>query len=278
MAIALPLLLTLAATAAPVPPRSPLRAELFPRADVRLLDGPFLDAQRRDTAYLLQTRSGPTAAHLPCERRPAHDSAAARRMGGAGGRAAGPHARPLPDRLRADVRGHGRRAPESSGRWRSWPSWPRAAGPRERAARTPAISRPSPRPSSIGSRARENVWAPYYTLHKILAGLLDVHRVTGRSDLPRDSRAASPAGWRSAPRASARPSGRPCSTASSAGCRRRSTELLPPTRATRGSSVLARRFDHRAVFDPLARGEDRLDGLHANTQIPRPSARPSTAS
>jgi DUF1680 family protein len=32
---------------------------------------------------------------------------------------------------------------------------------------------------------------------------------------------------------------------------------------------LARLFDHRAVFDPLARGEDPLDGLHANTQIPK---------
>ena len=32
---------------------------------------------------------------------------------------------------------------------------------------------------------------------------------------------------------------------------------------------IARLFDHRAVFDPLARGEDRLDGLHANTQIPK---------
>ena len=24
--------------------------------------------------------------------------------------------------------------------------------------------------------ARKSVWAPYYTLHKIMAGLLDVHR------------------------------------------------------------------------------------------------------
>jgi DUF1680 family protein len=36
-----------------------------------------------------------------------------------------------------------------------------------------------------------------------------------------------------------------------------------------GHLRLARLFDHRAVFDPLARGEDRLDGLHANTQIPK---------
>jgi DUF1680 family protein len=32
---------------------------------------------------------------------------------------------------------------------------------------------------------------------------------------------------------------------------------------------LARLFDHRALYDPLARGEDPLDGLHANTQIPK---------
>ncbi len=31
----------------------------------------------------------------------------------------------------------------------------------------------------------------------------------------------------------------------------------------------ARKFRHAAVFDPLARGEDRLTGLHANTQIPK---------
>src|SRR5690606_1813222 len=33
--------------------------------------------------------------------------------------------------------------------------------------------------------------------------------------------------------------------------------------------MLARRFCHRAILDPLLRGEDRLDGLHANTQIPK---------
>ena len=32
---------------------------------------------------------------------------------------------------------------------------------------------------------------------------------------------------------------------------------------------LARAFEHRAVLDPLARGEDALDGLHGNTQIPK---------
>ncbi len=32
---------------------------------------------------------------------------------------------------------------------------------------------------------------------------------------------------------------------------------------------LAERFSHRAILDPLERGEDRLTGLHANTQIPK---------
>lgn len=33
--------------------------------------------------------------------------------------------------------------------------------------------------------------------------------------------------------------------------------------------ALARRFCHKAVLDPLARSRDNLDGLHANTQIPK---------
>ena len=32
---------------------------------------------------------------------------------------------------------------------------------------------------------------------------------------------------------------------------------------------LAKRFSHKAVMDPLARGENILPGLHANTQIPK---------
>lgn len=33
--------------------------------------------------------------------------------------------------------------------------------------------------------------------------------------------------------------------------------------------ALAKRFSHRATLDPLLRRDDRLDGLHANTQIPK---------
>src|SRR5690606_19821709 len=33
--------------------------------------------------------------------------------------------------------------------------------------------------------------------------------------------------------------------------------------------ALAQRFSHKALLEPLARGRDHLDGLHANTQVPK---------
>jgi len=33
--------------------------------------------------------------------------------------------------------------------------------------------------------------------------------------------------------------------------------------------TLAQRFSHKAILDPLAQGRDHLDGMHANTQIPK---------
>ena len=49
-------------------------------------------------------------------------------------------------------------------------------------------------------------------------------------------------------------------------------EVLADATAITGDSKylqLARRFNHRAVLDPLMNHEDPLDGLHANTQIPK---------
>jgi uncharacterized protein len=49
-------------------------------------------------------------------------------------------------------------------------------------------------------------------------------------------------------------------------------ELLADVYALTGESrflALAQRFCHRAVLDPLAEARDQLDGLHSNTQIPK---------
>jgi uncharacterized protein len=49
-------------------------------------------------------------------------------------------------------------------------------------------------------------------------------------------------------------------------------EVLANLSAITGNSrylVVAKRFDHHAVMDPVAQGHDPLTGLHANTQIPK---------
>jgi uncharacterized protein len=50
------------------------------------------------------------------------------------------------------------------------------------------------------------------------------------------------------------------------------SEVLADVSAMTGDArylALAVRFAHRALLDPLAQGRDKLDGLHANTQIPK---------
>jgi DUF1680 family protein len=124
-----------------------------------------------------------------------------------------------------------------------------------------------PEESFDGLEARKGVWAPYYTLHKILAGLLDVHRATGDATALEIARGM--ADW-VAFRASR--------LGEAHWQEMLGTEYGGMEEALTALSVLtgdakylrlARRFDQRSLFDPLARGEDPLDGLHANTQIPK---------
>ncbi|MFE2263027.1 beta-L-arabinofuranosidase domain-containing protein [Streptomyces griseosporeus] len=116
-----------------------------------------------------------------------------------------------------------------------------------------------------GTLSNGNV--PYYTIHKTLTGLLDVWRYLG-STQARDVLLAL-AGW--VDRRTAR-----LTTAQMqavlgtefGGMNAVLTDLYRQTGDTRWLTA-AQRFDHAAVFDPLAAGEDRLAGLHANTQVPK---------
>ena len=112
-----------------------------------------------------------------------------------------------------------------------------------------------------------NAWVPWYTMHKLFAGLIDAHERAG------NARArvvvVALADW--------------CGTvvdplddvtmqrmlaAEHGGM----AESLAEIGAMTGEAKylrLAEKFRHAAVFDPLARGEDPLTGLHANTQIPK---------
>ncbi|MCC9738240.1 glycoside hydrolase family 127 protein [Streptomyces sp. MNU89] len=108
---------------------------------------------------------------------------------------------------------------------------------------------------------------PYYCLHKTLAGLLDVWRLTGNTEA-RDVLLAL-AGW--VEWRTGRLTYEQMQTTlrvEFGGMNAVLTDLCLQTGDERWL-VVARRFDHAAVLDPLAAGEDRLAGLHANTQVPK---------
>lgn len=116
-----------------------------------------------------------------------------------------------------------------------------------------------------GTLSNGNV--PYYVIHKILAGLLDVWRLMG-STQARDV-LLNLAGW--VDRRTGRLSGRQMQSVLGTEFGGMNAVLCDIYQQTGDSRWLAtaQRFDHAAVFDPLASNQDRLNGLHANTQVPK---------
>ncbi|MBM3302708.1 MAG: glycoside hydrolase family 127 protein, partial [Deltaproteobacteria bacterium] len=114
---------------------------------------------------------------------------------------------------------------------------------------------------------RQRVWAPYYTLHKIMAGLLDSYLYCDNSLAL--NILIKKADWVKF---------RMDRLTEDAQQKMLETEyggmndVLANLYAVTGNQEhlrLARLFDHKALFDPLSQGEDPLDGLHGNTQIPK---------
>jgi DUF1680 family protein len=116
-------------------------------------------------------------------------------------------------------------------------------------------------------RAGTNVWAPFYTLHKIMTGLLDMHTCAGNEqalDVLKGianwtRRWVDPLGEAQMSRVLEREYG---------GMNDVLYNLFAVT-GDRGYRQLAARFDHERIFAPLAEGRDELKGLHVNTQIPK---------
>ncbi len=107
----------------------------------------------------------------------------------------------------------------------------------------------------------------YYAIHKTLAGLLDVWRLLG-STQARDVLLRF-AGWVDA--RTGRLSQSQMQVAlrvEFGGMNAVFADLYLMTNDQRWLTV-AQRFDHASVFDPLASNRDQLNGLHANTQVPK---------
>jgi DUF1680 family protein len=111
------------------------------------------------------------------------------------------------------------------------------------------------------------VWAPFYTYHKIMAGLLDMYVLAGNSDALQIAEGM--AGW----------SG-DFFVGISAEQRQRMlrneyggmNEVLVNLAAlTKKNRYLetARLFEQPSILEPLAERRDELQGLHANTNVPR---------
>jgi uncharacterized protein len=116
-------------------------------------------------------------------------------------------------------------------------------------------------------RERQKVWAPFYTIHKIMAGLLDMYVYCGNTQaLDMVQKMASwvdgytdPLSYEHMQRVLGTEFG---------GMGEVLCNLYAVT-GDRNYLDVAQRFDKKAFFDPLAAHRDELKGLHVNTHIPQ---------
>jgi DUF1680 family protein len=118
-----------------------------------------------------------------------------------------------------------------------------------------------------GSFSLGNAWVPFYNLHKMFAGLRDAWWHAGNRQA-REVLIAF-ADWADRLVSGLDEQQMQALLATEHGGM---NEVLADVYAITGERrylALARRFSHRALLEPLLRREDALDGLHANTQIPK---------
>jgi uncharacterized protein len=118
-----------------------------------------------------------------------------------------------------------------------------------------------------GLAGRPVVGVPWYTLHKIMAGLRDAHVHGGSAGALAVLQRL--AGWiDDAARHCGDQRFQQMLDVEHGGM----NEVLADLHALTGETrwlALAERFNHHALLEPLAAGRDPLDGWHANTQIPK---------
>jgi len=249
-----------------VPDKVALKAYPFDLQDVRLLDGPFRDAMLRDQKYLLELDSDRllhnfrVTAGLPSTAQP---------LGGW-------------EEPTGELRGHSvghyltacamMFAGTGDARFKD-----KASGMVAELAKVQQ-SLPSKGfnqgflsayPEEFFDRVdkRVQVWAPYYTLHKIMAGLLDMYLYCdNKQALDVVTKMADWVKFR-VDRLTDEQQQAALNTEHGG-----MNEVLANIYAVTGNPEylrIAHKFDHKRLFDQWAAGEDRLDGLHGNTQFPK---------
>jgi DUF1680 family protein len=118
----------------------------------------------------------------------------------------------------------------------------------------------------------QGIWAPYYTLHKILAGLLDAHQLAGNAQaLDVAARIGDWVHGRLSPLPQAQLD-RMWNTyiaGEYGGINDSLAQLAALRPGGTDHAATARRFINTAVYKPVAANDDILDGRHANQHIPQ---------
>jgi hypothetical protein len=122
-------------------------------------------------------------------------------------------------------------------------------------------------PADFMQRLKERlpVWAPWYTLHKILAGLLDLHQHCGNQQAL--DIALAMVGWAQKWAAGIGDRDMARLLQVEYGGMNEFLYNLYAVTGDRRHAELAHRFDQAEVFDPLAEGRDELKGQHSNTML-----------
>jgi hypothetical protein len=116
-------------------------------------------------------------------------------------------------------------------------------------------------------RNRDKVWAPFYTVHKIMAGMLDMYVHTGNEQALEV--AEKMAAWAGSYTGSLSYEHMQRVLGTEYGGMGESLANLYAITGKEYYLAIAQRFDKKQFFDPLAAHRDELKGLHVNTHIPQ---------
>ena len=244
-----------------VKPVVPLKALAFDLEDVRLLPGPFLHAMELDQKYLLALDVDRLLLNF---RKNAGLASSARPFGGW-------------EDPKVELRGHFTGHYLSA--WRS--CTPARAIERFKAKGDQVVAGLaecqrkldtgylSAFPEEFIDRVenQRRVWAPWYTLHKILAGLLDMNEYCGNAQALEMARKF--ADWVKTRTDRLSDDRMQAMLRNEHGGMNEALANLYARTGDDGYLKLAERFNHMAVLGPASQQRDTLTGLHANTQIPK---------
>ncbi len=110
-------------------------------------------------------------------------------------------------------------------------------------------------------------WVPWYTLHKLFAGLIDAQRLCDSEKAK--SIVVDLAGWAADVTGNLSVDQFQTMLRCEHGGMNEALADVYAITGRREYLDLAGRFNHRFVIEPLTQREDRLEGLHANTQVPK---------